>query len=296
MNTSHPKVGIVVLNWNAYELTVECMESLYNLDYPSYEFYIVDNASTDGSYERLFNKFKNCVVILNSSNLGYAGGVNAGINKALENKCSYIWLVNNDAKIINSHALSALVTACEKDKAIGAAGSLIKYPTGEIQFSGGKIQLPLVKGIHFEEQLTEIVETEYVTGCSLLIPKQVIQKVGLISEDYFLYYEDADYCKRIREAGYKCVVVPESLLEHELGGTSKKSPSLNYVYYNLRNRFLFSYRWLNKFQQLIFIVLTTIETVLRSVRYILLGRKDSLKYLLKAYFDGFKKKPGKFTI
>jgi GT2 family glycosyltransferase len=295
MNRSHPKVGIVVLNWNAFELTVECIESLYDLEYPEFEFYIVDNASTDGSFEKLSKKFKDSEVILNPSNLGYAGGVNAGIKKALDNNCSYVWLVNNDAKIINSSALSALVTACEKDKTIGAAGSLIKYPSGEIQFSGGKIQLPMVKGTHFEEQLTEIVETEYVTGCSLLIPKQVVQQIGLISEEYFLYYEDADYCRRIKEAGYKCVVVPGSLLEHELGGTSKKSPSLNYVYYNLRNRFLFSYRWLNKFQLIIFLLLTTAETLLRSIRYIMLGRKDSLKYLLRAYSDGFKKRPGKFT-
>jgi GT2 family glycosyltransferase len=291
------KVGVVILNWNAFEMTVECIESLRKLDYPSYELYIVDNASTDGSYEKLLSsKFNGDVhVILNPTNLGYAGGVNAGIVKAIENGCSYIWLVNNDAKIINSSALTELVKTCEEDKKIGAAGSLIKYPTGEIQFAGGEIKLPLVKGIHFEENLNRVSETEYVTGCSLLIPKQVIERIGLISEDYFLYYEDADYCKKIKQAGYKCVVVPNSILEHELGGTSSKSPSLNYVYYNLRNRFLYSYKWLNKTQFTTFFALTTFETLARALRYIILGRKESLAFLFRAYFDGFRKKTGKFS-
>lgn len=292
MKNSLPKVGIVILNWNAYDLTINCIESLKSLDYTNKMVIVVDNASSDNSYEILKGKYTNLKIVLNSYNMGYAGGVNAGIREALKNKCEYVWLLNNDAKILNSTALSELVSVCESDLEIGVAGSLIKYPTGEIQFSGGEIALPLVKGIHSIENISKAIETEYVTGCSMLIPKRVIERIGLIEEDYFLYYEDSDYCFKAKQEGLKRVVVPQSLIEHELGGTSRKNPSINYIYYNLRNRFLFSYKWLSKNEFLLFFVVVSAETALRAVRYIGLRRWNSLNYLIKAYIDGIRKKEG----
>lgn len=294
MPNNQPMVGIVILNWNGFDHTAACVRALSALDYPCYKVIVVDNHSTDGSAAKIKAEFPHIVTIENPENLGFAGGVNKGIEYALLN-CDYIWLLNNDAVIMNKEALSELVQACQENPHIGAAGSVIYTDEDHIQFSGARISFPRLIGKHNLDPLKAIRGTDYVTGCSMLIPAKVIQECGLMEEKYFLYYEDADFCYTLKSKGYRCVVVPASRIAHELGGTSKKNPSINYVYYNLRNRLLFAFTWLKGASLLWFLLLVTCESLLRFIRFNLKGQNSVAKLLLRAFLDGIYKRTGPYT-
>lgn len=295
MQNEFPLVGIVLLNWNGYDHTKACLESLQALDYPRYRVYVVDNHSSDGSGDKLAQSFTAIQYIQNEANLGFAGGVNRGIEAAVK-ICDYIWLLNNDAKIENCCALTELVAACRANPQIGAAGSIIVGTDGHIQFSGARISYPRLIGKHEVQPVDSVRETDYVTGCSMLVPASVYRECGLIDEKYFLYYEDADFCYKLKQKGYICVVVPTSRIVHELGGTSKKNPRLNYTYYNLRNRLLFASSWLKGFSFLWVLLVITAETFLRLIRYLGLGRRQSAKMLWAAFRSGITKQTGPYTL
>jgi len=175
-------------------------------------------------------------LICNDTNLGFAGGNNVGIKYALEHGADYIMLLNNDA-IAAPDFLDELVKAAESNSSYGILGSRIyRYGTNEIVFDGGKINFWLNRGEHSDYKLTAISNTlvEYITGAAMLIKREVIAKIGLMREEYFLYYEDVDWCIRARRAGYQCVLVPSSKVWHKVSATNKEgSPS--YIYYHTRN-------------------------------------------------------------
>ncbi len=121
-----PMVYIILLNWNGWKDTVECVESCRKLSYPDVRIVIVDNGSTDGSETRLRERFPDLELIQTGANLGFAGGNNVGIRYALEKGAEYVWLLNNDT-IADAEALSALVQAAEDDQTVGMVGSKIVY-------------------------------------------------------------------------------------------------------------------------------------------------------------------------
>jgi len=228
------KVFVILLNWNNWNDTHECLESLEKVDYPNFEVVIVDNNSSEeerGKIRRYGAK-----TIFNSENLGFAGGNNVGIKYALSHGANYVMLLNNDT-IIAPDFLTKLVKASENDKTLGILGSRIyKYGTNEIVFDGGKINFWLNSARHVNniESRPPPFKVGYVTGAAMLVKREVIELVGLMREDYFLYYEDVDWCLRAIKAGYKCVVVPRSHVWHKVSSTNKESSS-SYIYYHTRN-------------------------------------------------------------
>ncbi|OGZ58010.1 MAG: hypothetical protein A3B96_04100 [Candidatus Spechtbacteria bacterium RIFCSPHIGHO2_02_FULL_43_15b] len=236
------KVFVILLNWNNWHETRECLASLEKADYPTFEVIIVDNGSNQKDVAEIKN-FSNNVsgfilhILWNSNNLGFAGGNNVGIRYALERGADYVFLLNNDA-IVAPDSLTKLVKAGESDKILGILGSRVyKYGTDEVVFDGGKVNNLMTKAYH-QPKLTGSdpvsFGVQYVTGAAFLIKREAIEKIGLMREEYFLYYEDVDWCVRARNAGFKCVVVPESKVWHKVSATNKEgSPS--YIYYHTRN-------------------------------------------------------------
>ncbi len=239
-----PLVHVIVLSWNEFDDTVECLESLQKINYFNYKIILVDNGSRDGSIQKLQERFGNeekIKIIANSENLGFAGGNNVGIEYAMKKEADYVLLINNDTTV-NKNFLTELVNAAEKNKQAGVLGSKIYYYSDpkRIWFAGGKINKLLTKGTHigYDEidngQRDEIKKYDYLTGCCLLIKKEVIKKIGVLADDYFLYYEDTDFCLRVKKAGYNCLYVPASKIYHKVSRSSKPgSPS--YIYYHTRN-------------------------------------------------------------
>ncbi|RYM06527.1 glycosyltransferase family 2 protein [Sporolactobacillus sp. THM7-7] len=245
------RVAIIVLNWNDYDDTAECLKSLEWLNYPDFHVYLVDNHSSDHSFEKLQEEnrrhpFQYDITFLESgANLGFAGGNNLAIKKAYNEGYDYFWLVNNDA-VVTPDALTELVRTLEKDERAGIAGSKIYYYNStKIWFAGGLVSLWTGQTHHIglgEEdrgQYDKEQPVEYITGCSLLFKRALIDKIGLMREFYFLYYEETEWNIRARQAGFKVVYQPNSRVFHKVstatGGEQNPDPFV--AYYDLRNEY-----------------------------------------------------------
>lgn len=226
------KVFIIILHYKNWDDTNECLKSLKDLDYPSTGSGQVPN-------------FEITVIDNDKENQGFAKGMNVGIRKALKKKTDYMLLLNNDT-VIEPNFLKELVRVGESDQDIGILGPVIyEYPStgsgqAKIHFAGGKINWLYTRGIHIQatrDLRQETRNVDYITGACLLIKREVIEKIGLMDEDYFLYFEDVDWCLKARRAGYKCVLVPKSKIWHKPSSSAKEG-SFSYIYYHTRNGLL----------------------------------------------------------
>lgn len=286
----YPLVWIVLLNYKGCQDTIECIESLEQITYPNYRIIVVDNDSKDGSEETLRNKFPQHIIIQSGDNLGFSGGNNVGIKYALENRADYILLLNNDT-LVEPNFLEPLVEESEKDKSIGIAAGKINYYYDKniIWAAGGYISEIKGCGYHYginQEDLGQYdirQEVSFLTGCIQLIKREVLEKVGLYDEDYFLYMEDVDYCCRVKKTGFKLMYVPKSKIYHKVSAsTGENSPLM--LYYMNRNRLLFirkNYKvFLNNMLFYIFFFLSRIINVRvykQNTRFIIRGIKDYYK-------------------
>ena len=210
------KVGIIVLNWNGWADTSVCLSSLQHLNYPNYRVVVVDNGSTDDSASRIRTQFPSVEIIENGSNVGFAAGCNVGIARALAQGADYVWLLNNDATA-DPDALRSLVDKADSFRQIGAVGSAIYFveePKRLQAWGGGRVTFWLGRSGHFVKPVCD-EKLQFITGASLLLPRTAIETVGLFDEGFFMYWEDADYCFRLRRAGLRLAVSGQSKVWHK---------------------------------------------------------------------------------
>lgn len=202
------------MNYNGKDTIKKCLDSVFSSSYPNFEVVVVDNDSKDGSLELAKNLFPKFHFIKNEKNIGFSAGNNIGIRFALEKMADYIFLLNNDA-LLEKDTLSKLVETAEKERA-SIFSPLIYDRNNKIWFSGGKIKWTQMRAIHKNNRPKnkEPYTVEYISGCAMLIKKEVFKKIGLFSEDYFLYYEDADFCVRAKKEGFKCKIIPSAKVKH----------------------------------------------------------------------------------
>ncbi|MCL6100217.1 MAG: glycosyltransferase family 2 protein [Bacteroidetes bacterium] len=243
-----PKVSIIILNWNGLADTIECLESLSKIDYPNYDVIVVDNNSYNDDAKIIHERFGNFIkqIITNKRNLGFSGGNNVGIQYALQNGATFILLLNNDT-IVEPNFLSELVKKSTLSPTIGMLTPMIKYFSDKnlIWAAGGYISKIRASGFAFGNNKTENLfeEDKYCTfgsGCCLLINCDVIRKVGLLDEKYFLYLEDTDYSKRVIDSGYRILYAGSSVIYHKVGATTSSKDKLLPTYYSIRNRLYFA--------------------------------------------------------
>ena len=241
---TYPLVYIIILNWNGLKDTIECLDSVIKLNYPNFRLVVVDNGSTDGSTDIISRNYPKVIVLENEENLGYAKGNNVGIRYALENNADYVWLLNNDT-VVEQNALLNMVIEAEGDPHSGIIGSKIYYPNSgkKIWFAGAMINWSRGISNHIGMNETDVGQYDYVkeidrvAGCSMLVKREVCNRVGLFDDNFFLYVEEVDWCVRARRAGFKCLFVPSSIVYHKgltsvslIGACSKV-----FNYYNTRN-------------------------------------------------------------
>lgn len=213
--SSCPKIFIVILNYNGKDVIKNCLTSVFKNDYPNFEVVVVDNNSSDGSFETAKTGFSKATFIKNGENLGYSAGNNVGIRFALERMADYVLLLNNDTEV-EKDFLTKLADVAEKNEKNGIVSPVIfNGHTRQVWFSGGEISWLTMKAVHTQKTLDKnYYETGFATGCAMLVRTAVFKEVGLLDEDYFLYWEDADFSWRAKKAGFKIIVVAGSWVYH----------------------------------------------------------------------------------
>jgi len=278
-----PKVGIVVLNFNGLDCLSECLLSLEKLQYDNFTVIVVDNASVDGSFERAQKMFPSFFYLSQKENRGFAGGMNAGIEKALAEGADYVWLLNNDAEA-EENSLSLLVRASEEDSSIGAISPLIREKQSkQIWFAKGKIDFLRMRVIHVEPNEQDWKKmsfpSEFLTGCALLIKREAFEKIGKLDERFFLYYEDADFCLRLKEAGFKRLVATRAVVLH--AERSNQNPAK--LYYLVLSGLRFFKKHASFLGQIYFVMYVTIRRIKNGLD-IWQGR-DEARSVRRAYED-----------
>jgi GT2 family glycosyltransferase len=211
----HPKIFIIILNYNGLDVLKKCLTSVFKNDYPNFEIILVDNNSLDGSLEMAKTNFSKAIFIKNEENLGFAAGNNVGIKFAMERAADFILLLNNDVEV-EKNFLTQLISNVAENEKIGIASPVIfDGQTRGIWFSGGRIDWWRLKTIHEKNiQTKNYFNSDFITGCAMLIRAEVFRKVGLLDENFFLYWEDADFSFRSKKSGFQSVIVSSSWVYH----------------------------------------------------------------------------------
>ncbi len=238
-----------MLNWNREADTLECLDSVARLTYPSFSVVLVDNGSTDGSpdaIERWSDGKIPVTLIRNDKNPGFVGGGNQGMRHALATDTDYVFLLNNDT-VVDPGVLDILVRAAETSEDIGMVGPKIyQYGKGKILDSAGTRTIRwLAQGFlagHGEEdrgQYDAEAEMPYITGTALLVKRSVLEKAGLMDEDFINYFDDFDWGVRARKAGFRLLLKPDAVIRHKGSGTIGFGSPL-YMLHMVRSRILFA--------------------------------------------------------
>lgn len=239
-----PRVGIVILNWLRPDDVLDCLGSLARLDYPSYEIVVVDNGADPAAGSRIRCQFPRIRLIENGRNVGFAAGNNIGITYLLSRGAQYILLLNDDTAVAPD-LLRRLVEVGESDPRIGVVGPTIYYygDARRIWSAGGAVdRLGQARHLKVDElddgRAQPVTEVDYVTGCALLIKRPVIEQVGLLDERFFAYFEETEWCARVRRGGFRVVCVPGAQVWHKIQPTARSRSRL-YLYLMARNRLLY---------------------------------------------------------
>ncbi len=307
-----PKTYIVILNWNNYKDTIECLESLLNLEYTNFQIILCDNNSHDNSIQHITDWAKGkqtpektktqnltqlkkpisyciltrkqsetasslmdktheeLIIIKTGDNLGFAGGNNVGLRYALKrNDFDYIWLLNNDT-VVNNDCLSKMVKYSQRQPTNNLCGSLLVfYDNPELIQAPGGYQYnkwtgrasPIIKrGTSINETLNHQAlekKLSYICAASWLIPKQFLLDIGLMTEDYFLYGEEIDWCLR-NNGKYKLCYCPDAIVYHKEGATIgseslNRESSLFSEFHQFKNKLLITRRFFPRNISLVYI-------------------------------------------
>ena len=238
-----PLVWILILNYNKWQDTIECIASLRENNYNNYEILIVENGSTNDSFNILSEKLNDVEIVRIKENAGYTGGINYGLEVLLKRKSDYVLLLNNDT-LVGKDFLLLLVESMERNKNAAAACSTIltNHNRKEIWYASGKVIKWRGLAVHTDKGKTfdinkypSIVKTEFITGCLMLLRTEYLPRIGLENDKIFLNLDDIEYSIRIRKKGYDLLYVPASIIYHKVLG-EKENPYK--VYYTVRNRLL----------------------------------------------------------
>lgn len=301
MNKELPLVSIILVNYNTSFITLECIKSIINNDYQNFKIIVVDNNSSSEDYNNITKNAKlfdrDIFLFRNKMNTGFASACNIGIDIAIQNQSDFVLLLNNDT-IAKGTFLEELMNFAQSRKKLCVTSSIILYsdPPHNVWFAGGHISKIRASGFH-KKSISHIddlgFETEFLSGCCMLLPASVIERVGKLSEEYFLYIEDVDYCTRLKNNGIKMFVVPSSVIYHKVNATTGKYSSHLPLYYNSRNRLYFSKKYFPKYFPITLIYL--ISTFIIKSLFELVRTKSNFFFYQKAIIDYFRGINGKVS-
>lgn len=288
-------VMIIVLTWNNFKDTAECLQSLQKIDYPNYRVVLIDNGSEDDSINKISSLYPELTIIENKKNLGYAGGNNVGIKYAASERAEYILLLNNDL-IVEESLVSEFIRVSEQYRDAGILGGSNYYydKRNMIQFSGGIIDwkrgnvIDTTRHKIDEGQFERVREVDTVAGSCLFIPAKIIKQIGLLDIRYFLNFEETDWCQRIKKAGYRVYSCLAAKVWHKVSVSGKnRKAGINILdYYSVRNKFLFLIK--NSPTPFLFLSLPyhTVKTIFQILQSLSQKKIYEAKLLISGLRDG----------
>ncbi len=253
MSAPTSKIGIVLVHLNSYGHTSLCLKSLRSMTYENALVIVVDNGSVDGTGKILQEEFPEVTHLRSEENLGFTGGNNIGIDYAMTHGCDHVVLLNNDT-IVTPGFLEPLVERLESDPKIAAvSGKIYYYPPAMkgkeniLWFAG--VYRKWHTGYHHvaseqpdDGSYNTAMPTEYASGCLMLMRGDLIKKLGGLSKEYFIYWEESDWCMRAKELGYTCWYEPRSVIYHNFTSAPFGRETPFYMYMQTRNSFIYASR------------------------------------------------------
>ena len=297
-----PKIAIIIINWNTYQLTFNCLKSLKACTYNNKTIFLVDNGSKDGSGDKIALEFPDINFIKNEINEGFTGANNKALKVILKQNFDYVLLLNNDT-VVKPNFLSLLEARMDSDQNLAATQPLIlDFPNkNTIWNAGGSFNSffclfkTRFKGMIYNPKLKIDTYTQWISGCCILVKIAVIKKVGLLDNRFFIYFEDADWSIRMTNLGYKLGVVPESIIYHHSSGSNVKnntssegnlSPYSHYL--NVRNHIYLIKKHSFLFNNLGSWLYQIFKIFSYSIYFILRGRLGKFKMVWRGVLDGVK--------
>lgn len=247
------KVSIVLVNYNGKRYLKDLLKSIVSQDYGSIDVILVDNGSTDGSVEWLKSNYSTVSLIESKKNEGFGEGCNVGIDYAITHGAEYILLLNTDT-ILKKNLVSELVKYADCKTVTTATTYCGEKDDKKLWYSGGKIDYLTANTnqlLYREDNQNPTYEVDFVSGCCMLIHKGIFEKVGKFDKNFYLYYEDTDFCVRMKKAHIKMLYVTTTSLWHKVGGSSVggNEMSCSTQYYVTRNRLLFAEKYADLFKE-----------------------------------------------
>ncbi len=242
MNAAKPRVpvSVIVVNWKTPDLTCKALAALYNSTVAPEQIIMVDNASGDETVERVQREFPEVIILENQENVGFAKANNQAIRTVVNQP--FVWLLNSDTET-GAKSLAQLVEHISANPRVGAVGPQLVYPTRAWQSVGGFFPTPINvlyylipftwflpaawrRRLHslalYPQPIPETgLVLDYVTGAAVLLRRAALDKVGLLAEEYFMYFEETDLCWRLGQAGWECHVISTDPVMHVYGGSYK---------------------------------------------------------------------------
>ncbi|HHG74668.1 MAG TPA: glycosyltransferase family 2 protein [Persephonella sp.] len=351
---SYPKIYLIILNYNNWADTIECLESVLRNDYPNYQVVVIDNNSSNnsmeyikawaegklnvwvkpdnplrhfsfppvfkpipyvlytceevdkGTYFEIEKKLERyitkgittkypLVLIEAEKNLGFAGGNNIGIKYAFtKGDFSAIVLLNNDT-VVSKNSISEIINAWQKHeyKAIYSGRIFYYSDPNKIWYDGGHFNEWLGRTTHINIGKTKVPlkplsEVNFVTFCFVLLPKELIEEVGLLNENYFMYVEDLDYSYRTKKRGYKLYHVSSAHIWHKVGASNNGEISPFSAYWMMRNRIFFILSRLKLHKKITSIIFILLSRCYKFIFFCIKGKKNIVKSQIKGFCHGFK--------
>ena len=296
--TPEISIAVILVNWNGFDFTWACLESLRKVDFPEFKILLVDNASENQEAERLKKAFPEIELIENAQNLGFAGGNNVGIRFALDHGFSHVLLLNNDTEV-EPDFLGEMILIIRQDPGLGVVQPLILFlqEREKIWSAGGRWMPAVGRAITIGDRepvadfRVEKRSLDWATGCCMLISRAALLKTGLLNEQYFAYFEDVEWSLRFRKEGFGIVLAEKAVIYHEAGASSKKKNSEGTLsprvfYFHVRNQLFLLRGTLEGLQFLLGFTYHLGRFTLWMGYFLVRGRFQKLKSVARGIRDG----------
>ncbi len=283
---SRDLISVVIVNWNGLHFLKDCLPLLYKSSYTKFEVVLVDNGSTDGSLEFIQKEYPKIIVVRNSVNKGFAEANNQGYEKT---KGEYVLLLNNDTKVTKNF-MEPLINALKADKKLGAVQSkILSMDDPRLLDSVASFFTSTGMLYHYgyhqkdAKKYSRRLQTYTAKGACMMLKREVIEKVGLFDPRFFAYFEESDLCHRIWLAGYTIEYIPESVINHKIGGTSNSMQNSFIQFHSFKNRINSYIKNLGILQLLLILPLHLFICELIAIAFVFKGRADLFLAIHRAF-------------